>query len=295
MQNLPFRTGDMFDGSAKIRPATLEDQHLSPQAQQSRDEIIDLLLEGHQEKAILRYVEASGKGFPEAKSIIERLNQVLQKPGLDAAEQAFLAGFRTTLNRRGPAEPELPSQDILMDAHTIHPLGAANGVAKRVDPPPNQSPNPRAATTSNRLWGLGGLLLALTGLFFVGKNFFLASGQGEWAPVPAVVVQSYTSKSSKGSGGQTSYNSHFKYRYQVDGIQYTANRYSFWSLAGDQKAGVDRFHPGDELTAYHHPKWHRYAVVEQRPPSFFTWMAGLLLLLIAAPSVWMLWTGKSNG
>ncbi|WP_206171934.1 DUF3592 domain-containing protein, partial [Thiorhodococcus mannitoliphagus] len=90
-------------------------------------------------------------------------------------------------------------------------------------------------------------------------------------------------------------NFRFKYRYQVDGRPYTASRYSFSSLAGEQKAGVDRFSPGDKLTAYHHPTWHHYAVVERKSPSFATWLAGLLLLLIAIPSGWMLWTGKSNG
>jgi len=149
--------------------------------------------------------------------------------------------------------------------------------------------------TSNRLWGLAGLLLALAGLFYVGKNIFLAAGQDDWVPVPAVVVSSETTKTSKGSGFSTYYSSRFKYRYQVDGIRYTGDRYSFWSLGGDPSEGVALYRPGDHLTVYHHPTYPHYAAVELRSPSLFTWSAGLLLLLIAIPSGWMLWTGKSNG
>lgn len=150
-------------------------------------------------------------------------------------------------------------------------------------------------TTSNRLYGLAGLLLALAGLFFVGKNIFLASGQDDWVPVNAVVVESYTTKSVKGSGGRTYTTQHFTYNYQVDGKQYTGDRYSFWSLAGEPGTGVALYHPGDHLTVYHHPTWPRYAVVELISPSFFTWLAGLLLVLLAVPAGWVLWTGKANG
>ncbi|MBK5967492.1 hypothetical protein CCR91_01530 [Thiorhodovibrio winogradskyi] len=52
---------------------------------------------------------------------------------------------------------------------------------------------------------------------------------------------------------------------------------------------------GHSLTVYHHPTWPGYAVVERMSPSFFTFSAGVLLLLVAVPAGWMLWTGKSNG
>jgi hypothetical protein len=269
----------------------MEDHQLSPQARQARDEILDLLLQEQKIHAIQRYVQASGKSLAEAKTVIDRLSQVLEKPGLDAAEKAFLAGFRVTLHGGEPV-----SREQLTPKKSRTPSARDSDADIRVPaPPPKGQPTPRSAKTSNRLYGLAGLLLALAGLFFVGKNVFLASGQDQWVPVPAVVVQSYTSKSSKGSGGRTYYNSHFKYRYQVDGTAYTAKRYSFWSLGGDQATGVDRFRPGDQLTAYHHPVWHHYAVVERKSASFFTWVSVPLLLLIAIPSGWMLWTGKSNG
>ncbi|WPL12147.1 MULTISPECIES: DUF3592 domain-containing protein [Thiorhodovibrio] len=270
----------------------MEDHQLSPQARQARDEILDLLLQGQKIHAIQRYVQASGKGLAEAKTVIDRLSQVLEKPGLDEAEQAFLAGFRASLHGGEPVSREQPAPKRSRtpsardsDADTLLPAPAPKGQS-----------TPRSVKISNRLYGLAGLLLALTGLFFVGKNFFLASGQDQWVPVPAVVMQSYTSKSSsKGSVDKTFVNFHFKYRYQVDGTIYTGSRYSFSTLAGEQKAGVDRFRPGDKLTAYHHPTWHHYAVVERKSPSFFTWASVPLLLLIAIPSGWMLWTGKSNG
>ena len=260
----------------------------SAHARQARDDIVDLLLDGQQAKAIVRYVEASGVAPPEAGRVIARLGEVLAKPGLDADEQAFLADFRATLDRLDPARhaPATRPTSATEDRHAENRSDAA---------PASASLGSRRVSTSNRLWGVGALLLCLAGLYFVGRNLFLAAGQDTWLPVPAVVLTAHRTTSTKGSGGAVNVNFHFRYEYEVDGTRHIGDRYSFWSLGGNQGAGVERFRPGARITVYHHPQWHDQAVVERIAPSFFTWITLPLLLLVAAPAAWMVWTGKSNG
>ncbi len=139
------------------------------------------------------------------------------------------------------------------------------------------------------------MLLGLAGLLYVGQIMILAAGQHDWVPVEAVVEQSYSTKSVKGSGFRTYTSHHFKYSYQVDGLQYTGERYSFWSVSGEPPTGTALYRRRDKLIVYHHPTRPRYAVVELKAPSFFTWLFGLLALLIAIPGGWMLWSGTSRG
>lgn len=95
----------------------MNEAQLTESAQRTRDEILDRLMEGRLDMALTCYVEASGKTYSEAESILERLAQILERPGLDADEEAFLAEFRGSLDPHGqrhevePRQPQAHQRD----------------------------------------------------------------------------------------------------------------------------------------------------------------------------------------
>lgn len=146
----------------------MDDHQLSPQARQARDVILDWLMQGQQARAIERHIQASGKDLAEAKTVIDRLTQLLEKPGLDAAEKVFLAGFRATLDGRESASRERLIRKSAQESATQ----GRDADTKTLDPMPKRLPKPPAARISNRLWGLASLLLALGGLYLRRKELF---------------------------------------------------------------------------------------------------------------------------
>jgi len=116
----------------------LDEKPLTPEAQRARDEILDYLLQGRQVDALREYLHASGKQFSEARSVVDRLSQILDKPGLDDAEQAFLAEFRASLNnpQRRPSEILLAELSKRASTRVRHPE------ARTLQPLPNRTPKP---------------------------------------------------------------------------------------------------------------------------------------------------------
>jgi len=147
----------------------------------------------------------------------------------------------------------------------------------------------------NRLWGIAALLIGLAGLAHSGRIVALAAGQHDWVPVQATVVQSLTTKQTKGSGFTTHTTSHFAYRYEVEGRVYTANWYSFWSAGGSRSIGTAIYEPGNSLTIYHHPSRPEIAVVERVRPSVFVWMIAVFALVFAVRGAVMVKTGTASG
>ena len=151
------------------------------------------------------------------------------------------------------------------------------------------------ADTSNRLWGLGILLLGLVGLYKSAALIVLAAGQSSWVATSAQVTKSQISRRSKGSGFGVTVNARFAYRYAVAGEAYYGDRYSYWSMDGDQIDGAERFREGDRIVAYHHPDWHQYAVIERRQPSVFVWLFMLGSLALAAGGGRLAWSAAAAG
>ncbi|MEZ5659635.1 MAG: hypothetical protein R3E83_14210 [Burkholderiaceae bacterium] len=82
---------------------------MTPQARQARDEILEHLIDGRYVTAVRVYRASSGKPLAESRSVIDRLRQILDKPGSDAADEAFLAEFRASLDNPPRVPQRTPS------------------------------------------------------------------------------------------------------------------------------------------------------------------------------------------
>lgn len=146
----------------------LEQTPLTPQAQQARDEILELLTRGQRVQAIRRYMQASGKRIPEAKSVIDRLSRILERPDLDESQKRFLDGFRASLDKpQDPVPTPRPRPTPTPPSSARAPTARGAGTVARMTPPapsrasPASPPRTRSDPADDPLSGPPGIRAVL--------------------------------------------------------------------------------------------------------------------------------------
>ena len=102
--------------------------------------------------------------------------------------------------------------------------------------PEGTIPRPRFR---DRLWGFGAMVVGLALLLSAGRVGNHALRQSEWSSSEGTVTAAHLSSRTKGSSGGTWISAEHRYSYEVDGILYQADRYSWGSVGGSSPAAAD--------------------------------------------------------
>jgi hypothetical protein len=140
---------------------------------------------------------------------------------------------------------------------------------------------PKLHFNPDNFWGGGLVLFILAGfcLFRAGTTIAASIGQDQWQPTTAQVVEAHT-RTTTNSGGRTNSSAHFRYVYEVEGREYSSERYSL-KYASTESIGVDRFRVGDRIDIYYNPDDPTIAVGEKGQAGIFVYLFGALGLFFA--------------
>ena len=115
----------------------------------------------------------------------------------------------------------------------LNPAGPAHAVA--------------ASSLSARLFKIGiGVTLMLAGLAVTALLFIPWHRSKEthtWTETPCVITESYAREAQSGDFSQTSHRVYLRYRYEVDGREFTGARWRRIAFAGEEDEGVSRKTP----------------------------------------------------
>jgi len=103
------------------------------------------------------------------------------------------------------------------------------------------------------------------------KNLRDSFGVGSWPTVEGMVEQAHD-KGNTRANRILNQQYRFLYRYEVDGQEYTGQRYSLQYPTGSRGEGVAQFHVGEPCKVTHHPTRPVRSVIETSAPVWWNYV-----------------------
>lgn len=149
----------------------------------------------------------------------------------------------------------------------------------------NRRPAPKPQTRRDKIIArtVVGLLLAIFIWMFcipAWQNVRDSYSAASWKSTQATIVESRTFSTRKRKAGRST-NYSFEYRYSVDGVSFSGNRYSFRVPDGDKRLGVQTYDKGEKITVFFNPRNPGRAVIDRNTGLWWNYVVLLIISTIA--------------